>query len=92
MKQKIYKIFKIFLKNFIAFLVGGVLSVPITLLLARPLLESALNKDVGLGVIVLAPALILIYSILFGIAGGIAGIIIYNLIKFFKRKKRASNR
>ena len=87
MKYKVSKVFFTIFKNLLAFLAGGILSVLTTLLFAKPILEFAVKKDVGLSIVALAPVLILIYSILFGIVGGLLGIVIYNLIKFFKRRK-----
>ena len=75
------------LKNSLAFLTGGVLSVLATLIFAKPILEFTINKDVGLGIVALAPVLIIIYSMIFGVAGGLLGIIIYNFIRYFKRKR-----
>ena len=66
MKQKIYKIFLAVIKNLLAFLAGGILGVLAVLLLAKPLVESAITKDIGLGVIALAPAILVIYAIGFG--------------------------
>lgn len=87
MKQQIYKLSRAIFKNILAFAVGGILGIATTLLFAKQLLESAINKDVGLGIIALAPVLLIIYAIIFGAIGGIIGIIIYNLNKFFKRRK-----
>lgn len=85
--QKIYKTLFVILKNILAFIAGGIAGMAITLLFARPLLESAIKKDVGLGIIALAPVVLIIYSIIFGIIGGISGIIVYNLFKkIFKQK------
>jgi hypothetical protein len=64
-----------------------VLSGITTLLCAKPLLELAIKKDIGLGIIAIAPVLILIYSIIFGIIGGFIAITIYNLAKFINRKR-----
>lgn len=86
MRQQIYKLSHAILKNILAFIVGGVLGIAATLLFAKQLLESAINKDVGLGVIALAPVLLIIYAVIFGAIGGIIGIVVYNL-KFLKHKK-----
>lgn len=85
--QKFRKILSIAVKNFFAFLIGGVSGAAAALLLIEPLLKYSIKKDVGLGIIAVAPFLIIFYLILFGVAGGALGIIVYNLIKFFKRKK-----
>jgi len=89
--QKIHKLLLIILKNFLGFLAGGLLGVIATLLAAKPLLESVIHKDIGLGIIAVAPVVILIYLIIFGTAGGILGIIVYNLIRR-KAKKPADKK
>jgi len=71
----------------LAFLVGALLAITATLLCAEPLLKATIKQDVGLGIIAVAPAFIVIYSIIFGVAGGIIAVIIYNLIGFTKRRK-----
>ena len=83
MKQKIYKIFLAVIKNLLAFLAGGILGVLAVLLLAKPLVESAITKDIGLGVIALAPAILVIYAIGFGTAGGVLGVVGYNVFRLF---------
>lgn len=85
-ENKIHKILLAVIRNLLAFIIGGVLGVVSTLLFAGQLLESAIKKDVGLGIIAVAPVIIIIYSFIFGAIGGIAGIIIYNLFKKLKRK------
>ncbi|MDO8443080.1 MAG: hypothetical protein Q7S81_02390 [bacterium] len=87
MKQKLYKILSVLLKNLLIFLIGGLLAIAATLLCAEPLLKAAIKQDVGLGIIAVAPVLIVIYGIIFGIAGGIISVITYNLIKFIKQRK-----
>lgn len=87
MRQQIYKLSRAILKNLLAFAVGGILGVATSLLFARQLLESAINKNVGLGIIALAPVLLIIYAVIFGTIGGIIGIVIYNLNKLIKSKK-----
>lgn len=83
---RVYKILITILKNILAFLAGAILGVLIELFFIKFILVSTLTKDVGLGVIALSPVVIIIYSILFGGLGGILGIIVYNLIRYFKRK------
>jgi hypothetical protein len=43
------------------------------------------DKDIGLGVITVAPIIILIYLIMFGALEGVLAIILYNINKFLKR-------
>jgi hypothetical protein len=87
-RYKSSKIFFVVLKNLLAFFTGGVLSALATLLFAKPILEFAIKKDVGLSIVAIAPILILIYSVIFGIVGGLLGVIIYNLIKFSQKNKK----
>lgn len=89
MKQKIYKIFLALIKNVLAFFMGAALTILIIIIFAEPILKHSINKDVGSGVIVLAPAILIIYSVFWGIGGGILGIAIYNLIRIIKNKRRS---
>ena len=86
MKTKLLKIISILYKNFIVFVIGGLLGIIITIIFIKPLLSSTIKTDVGVSIIALIPTLITIYSIIFGFAGGILAIIIYNLIKIFRKK------
>ncbi|MBI5045858.1 MAG: hypothetical protein HZC14_02575 [Candidatus Niyogibacteria bacterium] len=87
LKQKLYKIFAVLFKNLLAFVAGGVLGLFAVALFAKPLLERVATKDVGLGIIALAPAILIIYAVIFASIGGIITVVIYNLIKFIKRKR-----
>jgi hypothetical protein len=91
MLQKLHKLLLTILKNFLAFVAGGLLGATVTLLSAKQLLESTIHNDIGLGIIAVAPVVILIYLIIFGTAGGILGIIVYNLIRR-KTKKPADKK
>lgn len=81
----------VLLKNFLAFLTGGLLGIAATLLCIEPLLKATIKQDVGLGIIAVAPTFIVIYAVIFGIIGGITAVIIYNLINFIRRKKASKN-
>ncbi|MFC1732901.1 hypothetical protein ACFL6I_21585 [candidate division KSB1 bacterium] len=91
MKNKIFKIIKSLLRNLLAFIVGALIGGVTTLLFARKLLESLSEKDIGLGVIAVAPIMILMYLIMFGTLGGVLAVIIYNIRRYIK-KKREKNR
>ena len=91
MKQKFFKILKIAFKNLLAFIVGVVFSVAMTLLFAKQLLEPIFEKDIGLGIIAVAPIMLFIYLIMFGIAGGTFAVIIYNVIRFIKWRREKRN-
>ena len=82
-----HKVIAMLFKNLLAFLVGSTLGMLATIVFAEPLLKSILTKDMGLGVIVLAPFFLIFYSIIFGGLSGIVAIIIYNTIKFFRSRK-----
>ncbi|MEK7162608.1 MAG: hypothetical protein AAB730_02005 [Patescibacteria group bacterium] len=82
------KVFLLITKNLAAFLVGGVLSILAFLFLPeRSPLAVLTDKDVGLAVIALLPVL-MILMVVAGLAGGVFGVLIYNVIHFFRRKKR----
>lgn len=74
------------LKNTLAFLAGGVSGVLVAVLFAEPLIRRSVSEDVGLGIIAVAPVVLILYSILFGAVGGVSGIIIYNIIRARRRK------
>jgi RimJ/RimL family protein N-acetyltransferase len=84
------KIIFMVLKNLAAFLGGGVLGILLLVIFIKPILELTIRKDVGLGIIAVAPAIILIYGILFAIGGGVLGIIVYNFVKFILNRKKVS--
>lgn len=87
----ILRIAKIILKNILALLTGMLFGVAVLFIFLKPMLYYAMPKNAGLGVIALAPALMIIYGILLAGGGGILGLITYNLIVFLKkRKKRAA--
>jgi len=81
------KIFLTILKNIGAFLIGGVLGILSLIIFISPILEWTIKKDIGLGIIAVAPAIILIYVIIFGIGGGILGVGIYNFAKLIFKLK-----
>ena len=83
----IYRISLGVLKNLAVFLSGAVLGVLIIAFWpGKPPLALLGNKDIGLGIIALIPVLF-IYFVVAGLAGGVLGVIIYNLVKFFRREK-----
>lgn len=84
--HKGFRTFLVVVKNLLAFLAGALVGGLATLLYARQLLEHAITKDVGLGIIAVAPVVIIIYAVLFGTVGGVMGIIVYNL--FGRRRVR----
>jgi len=85
--HKSFKILLTIVKNLLAFLAGAVVGALATLVYARQLLEHAVTQDVGLGIIAVAPVVIVIYGVLFGMVGGILGIIIYNIVVRRRRRR-----
>jgi len=45
-------------------------------------------NDVGLAIIALIPVYMILFAIMGAIAGGVIGLIIYNIIKIIKKKKK----
>ncbi|MFH1193551.1 MAG: hypothetical protein V1661_00990 [bacterium] len=78
------KILKIILKNFLVFAGGGVFGAVLSIVLMKYLLAISITKDVGLGIIALAPVMIIFWAFIFGIGGGLMAIIIYNVIKIWR--------
>lgn len=91
MKQKIFRIIKAVFKNLLVFIGGAFLGLVTTLLFAKQLLQSLADKDIGLAVIAVAPIVLMMYAIMFGVAGGTLAVIIYNVRKFIKRKREKRN-
>lgn len=86
--KRFSKITSAIFKNLLVFLVGGIIGILNALVFAKPLLAHTLKKDIGLGVIAAAPLLLLFYSVLSGLAGGILAVIVYHLVRFIKRKNK----
>lgn len=82
------KVVRTILKNFLVFISGGVLGAAVCLLFLRPLLQAGIKKDVGLGIIAVAPVITIFYLLLFFAGGGIAGILFYNVYRIFYKKRR----
>ena len=73
-------------KNLGAFILGGTAGVIILFIfLLKKYLEGAATA-VGMGIIALAPVLVIIYSITYFVLGGFSGLILYRAYKFWKRK------
>ncbi len=91
--MKIANILKKIGKNVLAFLTGAIIGliVNITLVFPSAVQKIASEKDVGLGIIALAPVLFIIYGIISILIGGFLAIVIYNIIKRKKIKKYERN-
>ena len=87
--MKIAKILKAIGKNALAFLTGAIIGLIINAVFIFPsaVQKVTSEKDVGLAIIALAPALFIIYGIISIIIGGFLAIVIYNIIKRRKKNK-----
>ncbi len=87
--MKIAKILKTIGKNAISFLAGAVIGliVNITLVFPSAIQKVASEKDVGLGIIALAPVLFIIYGIISIVIGGFLAIVIYNIVRRLLRRR-----
>lgn len=85
-KRKIYNVVLAIVKFFLAFIGGGVLGLIALVVFAEPILKFTIKKDIGLGVIAAAPAVLVIYAVVLGVAGGVLGIVVYNVIRWYRRK------
>lgn len=84
--RKISRILIVILKNLAIFLFSGLLTVLLIFLFSKKnIIDLVSNPDLGLGIIAIIPVLI-IYFIIFGIAGGLLGVIIYHLFNFFRKR------
>ncbi len=87
--MKIAKIFKTIWKNVRIFLAGAVIGFIINTAFIFPsaIQKVASEKDVGLGIIALPPALFLIYGIISVAIGGFLAIVIYNIVRRLSKKR-----
>ncbi|PIR66988.1 MAG: hypothetical protein COU51_01055 [Parcubacteria group bacterium CG10_big_fil_rev_8_21_14_0_10_36_14] len=86
--KKFKAIFKNILKNIGVFLFGGIIGIIFSLVLMKGLLVISISKDVGLGIIALAPIFMIFWIIALGFFGGVMAIIIYQLIRFLKKYRK----
>jgi hypothetical protein len=91
-RQQLYYIFIWLLKNLLIFMVGAALGIFVVFINADSLLKAAIPKDIGLGVIAVAPILILFYAMFFGTIGGVIAILLYYVIKFLRGRRAARAR
>ncbi len=87
------KILRMLWKNLIAFLIGAGIGAVTVVLFVFPsaLKESLADKEPGtviVGALALAPVLLIIYGVLGIIFGGLAALIVYNIVKLVLRKKK----
>ena len=86
-KQKKKNLFLIILKNIASFLFGAIAGELVLLVFFLRLILEKVAEKAGLGIIALAPILLIFYGFLFGLIGGILGIIVYNVYKKLKKRK-----
>lgn len=86
--MKLKQIATTILKNLLVLICGAVLGMLLLFICLEPVLYLAMPKNAGLAVIALAPVIIIIYSILFAVGGGVLGLIVYNLILLIKKWRK----
>ena len=84
-KQKKKNLFLIILKNIASFLLGLIAGELILIVFFLRLILEKVAEKAGLGIIALAPILLIFYGFLFGLIGVILGIVIYNIYKKLKK-------
>jgi len=86
--KKTKSILKVVGSNLLSFVIGAILGFIILIaFFIGPLLTKASEKA-GLAIIGLAPVLIILYGAISTIIGGILGIILFNLYKYFNKKRK----
>jgi hypothetical protein len=81
---------KIILKYFIVFVLGGIIAVAYLFIFSIKGLLEKIGLEAGLGIIALAPVLIIVYGIFYFLIGGICGIILLVVFRML-RKRRLNN-
>jgi hypothetical protein len=66
------------------FIAGGGLGAILSVILMKYLLMVSITKDAGLGIIALAPVIMIFWMIVFGMGGGLIAVIVYNIIKIWR--------
>lgn len=87
-KLKKESIFLVILKNFSVFLFGAITGEIIFIIYFLSITVNNIAEKAGLGIIALAPVVFIIYSLFSIIIGGILGIVIFNVYKHGKRKRK----
>tara|TARA_Y100000034_G_C6795683_1_gene356606 strand:- start:591 stop:887 length:297 start_codon:yes stop_codon:yes gene_type:complete len=85
--MKFLQILLTILKNFLAFIIGGIITAALLLLFFIKIYLPSVAPKVGLGILALIPAVVAL-SVSYGLLiGGILGIIIYQVWRRRKLKK-----
>ena len=87
MAKNIRKILKGIFKSLGAFILGGTAGVIILFIFFLKKYLERVATDVGLGIIALAPVLVIIYSVTYFVIGGFSGLILYWAYRLWKSKK-----
>ncbi len=88
MAINIKKILKDILKSLGMFILGGIAGVIILFVFFLERIFAGISTDIGIGILALAPILIILYSILSFVLGGFSGLILYWAYRFWKHKKK----
>ncbi len=88
MKSKNESILKKVFKNLISFFLGALIGEILFIIYFLSIMVNKIAEKAGLGIIALAPIIFIIYSIFSIIIGGVLGIIIYNIYKNGKKKRK----
>ena len=84
--MKIKQIFSFLWKNILVFIVGGVIGIAVSMFYLFQFWFPANGGKVGLGIIAIIPIMLILFAIMGLVIGGIFGIIIYQIIRFIKKK------
>ncbi len=88
MKSRNESILKKVFKNLIALFLGAVTGEILFIIYFLSIMVNKIAEKAGLGIIALAPIMFIIYSIVSIIIGGVLGVIIYNIYKNGKKKRK----
>ena len=79
------RLFKKLGKNLLAGLGGAIVGVVVLVFWLLVFWIPANAESVGLGIIVVLPVLIILYSFMGVVFGGILGIVVYWVVRFFRK-------
>ena len=81
---------KIILKYIAIFILGGFVALAYLFVFSLKGLLEKTGAEVGLGIIALAPVLIIIYGIFYFLIGGVLGVIIFVVFRMLRKRKLVS--
>ncbi len=82
MAVSIRRVLKEFFKGLGVFILGGVVGVAVLFVFFIEDVFAKVSTDIGLGIIALAPILVIFYSALYFIIGGVIGLVLYMAYRF----------